>query len=188
MYYFISDRCNAKGEEPEIRVTNSYIEIESPVDKESSMYIYIIPRDEHSAFVAICLEDMLDEILEGMDEDSFDTISDTWPTLAQLLVNGMNDKYHHGALIRLEDADYGDNKWFITSIAGNISFDNADELFCDRTNETIGVVLEQTVNLLKELQERKPSMLRAIGKGVLAGISLGLISGAASALGIDIDK
>lgn len=57
------------------------------------MSTYIIPRGEHSAFVAICLDDMFDRMVEYLDEDSFDTISDTWSTLAQLMINGINDKY-----------------------------------------------------------------------------------------------
>lgn len=188
MYFFVSQRRSAKADEPEIKLTNSYIEIESSIDKESSMFMYIIPRSEHSAFIAICLDDMFDSIVSDLDEDTFETIVDTWPTLAQLLVNGVNDKYQNGALIRLEDADYGDNKWFVASIAGNISFDSQESLFCDRTSETIGLVLEKTTQLLSEVQEREPSTLKAIGKGILAGLGLGLLSGAAQALGIDIDE
>ncbi len=77
MYFFISERRNVNNEEPEIRTTNSYIEIESQVDDESSIFTYIIPRNENSAFVAICLDDMFDNMLENLDEDSFETISNT---------------------------------------------------------------------------------------------------------------
>jgi hypothetical protein len=188
MYVFLSETRNAENNEPALRATNSYIEIEVPFDDEEvSIFMYIIPRNKHSAFVAICLGDMFDEMVEDIDKDSFDTIKDTWPTLACLMINGINDKYQNGALIKLEDADYGDNKWFVASIAGNISFDSEEELFCDRTKESMATVLATTSRLLSELQERKPSMLRAIGKGIMAGLGIGVFTGVAQALGININ-
>jgi len=187
MYFFVSKKRSGKGKEPDIRVTNSYLEIEMPIDDDSSIFTYIVPRSERSVFVLICLDDMFDTLMNELDNDSFETISDTWPTLAELLMNGAKDKYKSGALIRFEDADYGDNKWFVASVAGNISFESEDEIFGDRTMEALEVVMERTKELLTELQEREPSMLKAVGKGILAGLGLGLLSGAAQAFGIDID-
>lgn len=187
MKLFISDKANSKNDEPEITATNSYIELEIPCDDKSSMFCYIIPRGKHSAFIAICLDDMFDSLIEDLDEDKYETLCDTWPTLARMLQNGIKDKYKDGALIKLEDSDYGDNKWFVASIAGNISFESAEELFCERTKETIGIVIGSTNALLSELNSRSPSMLKSFGKGVLKGIgytALGIIAGT---LGINID-
>jgi hypothetical protein len=187
MRYCISDRKNAKAEDPDIRVTNSYIEVEVPIDNNSSVFTYIVPKGEHAAFVLMCLDDMFDNLLENMDEDTIETVCNTWPTLAEMLHNGIKDKYSNGALIKLEDADDGDTKWFMASIAGNISFESAESIFCDRTNEAMGVVWNRTITLLTELQERKPSQWRAMGKGILSGLALGALAIAADALGIDLN-
>jgi hypothetical protein len=188
MRFFVSDRHHAKGDEPHLHGTNSYLEIEVPVDENNSLYTYIIPRGEHSAFVAICLNDMFDKLVDELDDDTYETVAETWPTLATLLHNGIKDKYKNGALIRLEDSDYGDTKWFVASVAGNISFDSEEALFCDRTNDAISVVLEKANQLLTELNENEPSTLKAIGKGLVQGLTLGLFATAAQALGIDIKE
>jgi hypothetical protein len=152
---------------------------------------YIIPRNEHSAFVATCWEHAFDEVIADLDEDTFETIVETWPTLAILFHNGIKDLYREGALILFEDFDYGENKWFIASIAGNISFTSAEELMGERTREVIQVVLARSMQLLIELHENKPSISREIGKGIAKGIGYAIAGtlaiGLAAFLGIDPD-
>ena len=75
------------------------------------------------------------------------------------------------ALIRLEDPDCGEPKWFVASVAGNLNFEKPEEFFGDRTMEVTGLVLEKTNQLLTEIQEKEPSTLRAIGKGLKVGLA-----------------
>jgi hypothetical protein len=173
MKFIFSDRVT-KEETVDYTVTNSYIELEMPFSGSISAYLYLLPRGNHSAFVLACLDDTFDGLVANMDEDTVDIICDTWPTLANLMSCGLKDKYSNGALIRLEDEDCGDIKWFVASIAGNLSFDSMEEVFSPRMMETIRLVLEQTVELITELQERKPSKLKAIGKGFWEGMLTGL--------------
>jgi hypothetical protein len=180
MNFFVSDRQyfpkgKKKENDFEIRPTNSYIELEIPIDEESSIFIYIIPKNQHSAFVAVCLDDMFEKIMDDLDEDTLEIIVDTWPTFAELLYNGIKDKYQNGALIQLEDDDYGEKKWFVASVAGNISFENVEELFGERTAKAIGVVMNRTSELLSELQEKKPSTWTAIKKGFISGLKIGVL-------------
>lgn len=175
MEFFISDKQQAKTD-PEFRFSNSYLEIEVPFTDETSGYLYILQRSESSAFVLVCLDEMFDSMLNDLNEDSLETIAETWPTLMDLIVNGVNEKFQNGALIRMEDPDFCDNKWFVASIAGNISFDSIEDLMCERMNQTISVVFDKSVQLLTELQERQPSMLKAVGKGIINGAIIALLS------------
>jgi hypothetical protein len=184
---FIDKPTNSKSDEPTIRATRCYLEIEWPVNESLCAIIYAIPRTGTSAYIAACWETAFDELLRNLDSHTLETIVETWPTLATLLYNGINDKYREGALIRLEDADYGEMKWFVASVAGNISFDSEDDFFTDRTVDTIQVVMEKSMELMVELQERKPSIIRAVGKGIMAGLSAVAVGAIAVAFGIDPD-
>lgn len=187
MRTFIDERRTSKGEELGSEVTKTYIELEIPIGDSHACVVYIIPRSEHSAFVATCWDHAFDSILEDLDEDTAETISETWPTLATLLNNGVKDLYREGALIVLEDFDDGERKWYCTSIAGNISFENAEKVLSERTNAVLQVVLSKSVQLLTELNENQPSVLREIGKGVGGAIAATLALGVATFLGIDPD-
>jgi hypothetical protein len=145
--------------------------------------MYIIPRGEHSALIATCWDHAFDPILEGIDGDAAETISETWPTLAMLLHNGMKELYRDGALILLEDFDDGERKWYVASVAGNISFENAEELLGERTRAVMQVVLQKSIQLMTELNENEPSAWRAIGKGIGGAIAATLAWGVAAFLG-----
>ncbi len=175
-------------DEPVISTTNSYIEIEIPLNENISSFVYLIPRNSNSVFVVTCWEHFFDDLVSNIDQDDFETISETWPTLGELLINGIKDRYQYGALIVGEDPDYGENKWFIASIAGNISFDNEEELFGERTNEAIGIVLEKSLKVFVELNERSPSMTRAILKGIGAGVGAVVVAALSAFLGVDLDE
>lgn len=184
MRTFIDTRKTSRGDEPGVSVTNGYIELEIPVDRSTALVVYVIPRSEHSAFVATCWDRVFDAVVEDLDDDTAETIVETWPTLATLLGNGATDRYRDGALIRLEDVDDGETKWFVASVAGNISFDSAEEVFGERTQAVIRAVLETSGRLATELNENEPSALRAIGRGLLAGIGAALGLGVAAFLGV----
>jgi len=187
MRMFLDETTHPGSDEPNLRATNCYIELEFPIDDSSCAVIYLIPRTESSVFVATCWGTTFDELLSNPSSQTVDMITETWPTLATLLYNGLSDKYRDGALIKLEDPDYGENKWFVASVAGNISFENADTLFADRTMETINVVVTKSLELMVELQEKKPNMARAFGKGVLTGLGTVALGAVALALGVDPD-
>jgi hypothetical protein len=188
---FIDDRKTSTPDEIGHKVTNTYVEIEIPLGESLGSVLYIIPRSEHSALIATCWDHVFDEMIENLDEDTFETIVETWPTLAILFHNGVKDLYREGALILLEDFDDGEQKWFVASIAGNIAFESAEELFSERTKEVIQVVLARSMQLFTELQEKEPSLLRGIGKGIARGIGAAiggvLAVGLAAFLGVDLD-
>lgn len=176
MRYFIDSTPgpNAVGDEDLMfRVTNNYFELVYPIDKHSYFIINIIPRNDYSAFVACCLGDCFDEVLDNLDDADYrETICDTWPLFARLLQNGVRDKYSEGALIKLEDIDTGDTKWFLASVAGNINFDSIEGLLCDRTMQVVRTVIEKTVELHNELSTKSPSKVKSFFKGFLKGAAI----------------
>lgn len=183
---FFLDNTSGKGlegDEIKFKVTNSYIEVEYELN-ELYAVLYFIPRSNTSFFIATCWDDVFDSILgEVEDEDDLDTIVATWPSLAQLLANGIKDKYSNGALIKLEDADTGEPKWFVASVAGNLNLESEEGLFNERTAEISQLVLTKSLELFVQLQENKPSLLRAFGKGLAAGVGTVLLGGLAAVFG-----
>ncbi len=173
-----------QGDEVKFKATNCYLELEHEME---GVYLvhYVIPRNNTSVFLATCWDRAFDELLS--DEDSLETAVETWPTLGQLLVNGIEDRYSEGALIKLEDFDTGEPKWFLASICGNIDLEDMDSLFSERTAEATRVVVEKSLALFVDLNENKPSLLRAVGKGVAAGIGAVALAGIAAVFGVDLD-
>ena len=183
---FIDQRKTANGEEVGIKTTNSYIECEYPANEDTACIVYIIPRNENSALVATCFEHIFDKLVSNLDEDTSETIAETWPTLAKLLYNGINDLYQEGALVVLEDCDYCENKWFVTSIAGNISFESVEKLFGERMQEALELVISTSMTLWVELNENQPNMLRELVKGFLKGLGIATVATVCALLGINV--
>lgn len=175
MRRFIDERKTAiRDDEIGTKVTHAYFEIEFPLDKDSGLIIYVIPRSKNSAAVMTCWEHAFDELVSNLDEDTYETVARTWPTLAKLIHNGINDRYRDGALIRLEDFDDCEAKWFVASMVGNVSFDNPEDLFCERMQEVTNIVTAKTLQLFQELNENTPNWFEAIGKGFIKGFISGI--------------
>jgi len=155
---------------PNLSVCNRYLEIEIPSDGSLSMFIYLIPRSESSIFIATCWEHIFDSLLEHFDENDWEIICDTWPTLAQLINNSIQNKYGEGILIRLEDSDDGKSKWFLATVSANHDCNDVDDLLDKRTHEIIKFVAERTTQLATELEEKKPNVLQAMGKGFIKSV------------------
>ena len=185
MRSFIARRKTVNGEEVGIKTTNSYIECEYATNEDTACVVYVIPRNENSAWVVACFEHNLDELVSNLDKDTSEAIAETWPTLARLLYNGISDRYQEGALVVLEDSDYCENKWFVASIAGNISFENLEDLFGERMQEVIKLVISTSMTLWVELNENQPNMLREFGKGFFKGVSIAVTATILAFLGID---
>ncbi len=176
MRYFIDSTPgrDAIGDENlMLRATNNYFELIYKIDESTYFIINIIPRNSYSAFVATCLGDCFDEVINNFNDDDYvEMMCDTWPLFMKLLQNGANDKYSEGALIKLEDIDTGDNKWFLTSIAGNLNFDSIEDLLCEQTMQAVRTVIEKTGELYDELSSKSPSKTKAFFKGFLKGATL----------------
>lgn len=176
MRFFIDSTpgCEAVGDENlMLHATNNYIELIYTIDESAYFIVNIIPRNNYSAFVATCLGDCFDEVVDNLDdEDYVETLCDTWPIFVNLLKNELKDKYSEGALIKLEDIDTGDPKWFIASIAGNLNFDSIEDLLCDQTKLAVDTVIAKTVELYKELSTKSPSKTKAFLKGFLKGAAM----------------
>ena len=173
MRFFLDDISgkNLEGDDEfKYQVTNCYIEFEYKLQDETFAVVYLIPKDNHSVLVATCWDTIFDFVLENSDDEDFwETVCETWPDIAQLIANGIQDQYSEGALIKFEDFDTGDLKWFLASIAGNLDLEDIESLVSERTQETIGLVLKKSIEVFQELTEKKPSTIRQVAKGFSRG-------------------
>lgn len=188
MKTFIDQRQTANADGVGIAITKSYIESEQPIDENYSIFAYIIPRDDHSVWVATCFEHVCDELVRESDKQIHEAIADTYPTLANLLKNGIKERYQYGALILMEDSDYCEKKWFVVSIVGNISFNNPEDLLGDRVQQAIELVISQSMTLWIELGENKPNLFHQFGKGFLKGLGAVVVTTMFAFLGIDSEQ
>ena len=181
---FIDD---ATQSELDINVSNSYIELELPQENTKvSLFVYLIPRSESSMFVVTCWDEVFDSIVEQFhDEDVIETAAETWPLFARMLGDGIRDKYREGALIRLEDPDDGDTKWYVGTVVGNLSLDDSDGIFTPRMQQGISLVINRSGELLQEMQERQPNWTTGLWKGIKKGMLASAALAVGAMLGID---
>jgi hypothetical protein len=174
----------AHSSETSTRATNAYLEIEQPLTEGNALIFYIAPRSESSVFVLTCWDHAFDDLIPQLDdENTAETVAETWPILAQLLMNGIKDRYRDGALIRLEDPDDGETKWFVASIAGNLRLDSPDDLMSEPVMKVVQVVLERTMQLHKELMERAPDQGKMFGRAVKGALGAAVLGALAALLG-----
>lgn len=176
-----SERKCPKDKEFEYSSTDSYAELEIPVDDDTSLFLYLVPQSEHSMYLLMSFDDAFDEIINNLDDDTITSaFRKAWPTLYQLIQDGVNDKYSNCALIKTSDFDDGDTKWFLATFVGNYSLDNDSENASERIQDAIKKVEEKALTLLTELSENSPKMfpvvMKSMWKDFLSGIILSLNS------------
>ena len=125
-----------------------------------------------NVYIATCWDDTFHEIFKGLQDETFlQSVCETWPTLLKLITNGLEDKYDEGALIVLEDEDTKQDKWFLVTVRERVNFKKLKKLFNDDVLAGIKLVLGKSMELLRELHERKPKshLAKEIGLGLLKG-------------------
>ncbi|MBV8740126.1 MAG: hypothetical protein JO007_23295 [Alphaproteobacteria bacterium] len=192
MQSFIDERRSSGSEDgPVISVTPRYLQLEVPIDTFKSAYIYFVQRNEGSYFVATCWDNAFDTLIEELDEEQIGHLQQAWPDFLDLLSNGINDRYRDSALIRLEDPDDGETKWFVASVCGNLDPNSAEGILNERSASIVQTVLGRSLQLLNQAESsisqlnelRRPSLGKTLVK-VGVGVALGVL---ASALGVDLD-
>jgi hypothetical protein len=164
----------------QIWITPKYFEWEfsSPNKDGTRLVIYMLPRDQTSFIVAACWENIFDGWLELLLENSAlrKEIDRTWPVFAQIVVNTFKQKYSAGVLSVLKDPDTDEDKFFVTSILGNVDV-TSPLTWRDRGGETVQYIGHLSLLLLEELSTKKLSQLRVVrdsvwdaSKGVLGGL------------------
>lgn len=166
------------------KITNCYIELEYAVEGQY-LVLYFIPVDDFTLAVATCWEHYLDGIEQYLaDATSVQTLVETWPLTAQLLVNGIRDQYSQGALIRSADRDSADQKWFLCTCVGNLDLQNLESFFCERTLEAQRLVVDLSIQVLNEVMTRQPNQFAHYGRKILHG--LGQFAGTAALIGLSV--
>lgn len=173
-------------EEVSVRVTNSYFELEY-FDKKAreSTFVYLLPRCDKSLWVVANWETVFDFVLHRSEQE-LGLIRERFPVLGELIHNGIRDKYGKGALIRLEDPDEGETKWFIAGVAGNLDLEKDDIWSAPQLHQALKRVHEACGQLSQEMAslssdqpdddwtEIKRGFLRGVGK-VAAVTLLGVL-------------
>ncbi|MEA5573485.1 hypothetical protein [Calothrix sp. UHCC 0171] len=185
---FIESRKASGSNEVNIEIVQSYVECEYPIDENNAVVVYIIPRTENSVWVASSFEHAFDDLVINLDRDTYEAIADTWPILANLLENGIKERYQYGALIVMEDSDYCEKKWFVASIVGNISFETLEDLFGQRVQQAIELVISQSMTLWIEIAENKPNLFQQFSKGFLKGLTAAVTATVFAFLGLNSEQ
>ncbi|MGA7934828.1 MAG: hypothetical protein WCA35_14885 [Kovacikia sp.] len=184
MRFFIDSKSNNHGQPDRVkyRTTQHYVELEIPSES-YLMVLYLVPRDRDSAFVVTCWDSVFDQDPANLnDEKSCKAIFETCPNLAHRLTNGIYDRYHEGALLKLEDFDTGKSKWFLAAVVDNLDFMSLDTLLNEQAHQVIGQIMHQSFELLNELYEKQPPVFDTVAKRIGKGLSFGLAVGAAAVL------
>lgn len=137
------------------------------------LIIYLIKKTEKSIFVAACFEHSFDAFIESLDKEQWETVKETWPNVYDLISNGKNGRFKEGAIIRQEDIEDGDLKWFLVASLGNLEFDHLDKESLGPINDVLVLVLDKSWYVLLETQ-KSPSALNAAWKCMKVGFYQGL--------------
>jgi hypothetical protein len=137
-----------------------YIELQKHlVDPAGVSYTYILRWNDSAFLVATCLEHDFDKMLlllrdPKMGSVWLDVIKDTRPTAGRLLENGINARYSNGAVLVMEDPDYGENKNFVGTVVGNVLVNSVKELeealLSDRMMNAYELVLGSSFTIMHE--------------------------------------
>lgn len=129
------------------------IELEFP-GHEGSLFTYLLPQSDNSAWAVACWGDTLDFLLD-MGQN---TIATNWPFMASLLTAGSEKRFGDGALVRIKAPDNDEMRWGVmTEITGMDVRKNADNLWgFPQLLKAIEIVHQASARLYKELKENKP--------------------------------
>ncbi|HXI12042.1 MAG TPA: hypothetical protein VNM92_05285 [Thermoanaerobaculia bacterium] len=161
------------------RSTPSYLEFQKhSVDSPGASYTYLLQWSDHAYFIAACWGHQFDEwvpLLQDrkMGKTWLGVVKETYPTLGQLLENGIAGRYSEGALLNIEDPDDGERKWVVGTVVGNLSVTSVEELeqvlLSDRMMQAYSVVLVSSFIGLEELATRTisaKSKLKSYGRAM----------------------
>lgn len=156
MRFFIDSKPHSEmnGDGLKYKTTPTYAEFERKLEDLYLVY-YFIPRSENSIYVATCWDRYFDDFVAS--EQNLKVIAQTWELFTQLLINGLEKRYSEGSLVKLEDFDTGEEKWFLVSVSGNLDFTSEESVFTPRTDEVTALVVEKSFALFAELLKKEPS-------------------------------
>ena len=164
--------------------TNSYVAVRIAHDQ-VLMTIYFSFRDSRTALVAACWNNVFDSLPLATTDDLEDLAED-YPIIAALVLNAIAQRYSQCALIRMEDYDNGDMKWFMVTVAGNINADAPDDDTWTRLFEALDRVTTASFGVMNAIQDG-PSTLQVVGRSVWRGIKRGLRDSVKISLEVTLD-
>lgn len=123
---------------PQFRPTRRYLEVEIPLGGEASQYVYIMPHsdvDENStggADVVAIWDYVFDDFNGGIhDPRVASKLERRWAVFAQALVDGMQEDFSGGALVRMTDPDEGAMKWACVGKVRDVRWATGDSILED---------------------------------------------------------
>lgn len=155
MKFFMQAGLMLSGDEPQVNAGPSYIEVLLP----GATLAYIIPLSGRRALVAACCTDGFDSILKHDQESFLKDISSAWPTMAELMRNTFNNNITEPCLLRFEDYDTQDMRWFIGQGVENVDFNSHNEQEKERLMMAVYRVCGDALGVFDEMRENKPRTL-----------------------------
>ena len=141
-----------------IHRTSKVIEMEFP-GHQGSMFTYLLPKEDNSAWVVACWGNALDFLNDLEKKDRKSEVTAKWPEMARLLKNGTNKRFAAGALVQVSDPESGELRWGVmTEVKGVDVTQNAGNLWgFPQLLKAIEVVHKASATMYKELKENQPN-------------------------------
>ncbi|MBD0373309.1 MAG: hypothetical protein ICV60_20905 [Pyrinomonadaceae bacterium] len=188
MKFFVNDTGKEVNPEGpwlvEFQTTPSYIEVQ--IEK-GAWVAYFVPLDEHSLLVAACCDDYFD-FLDSADQYVLSDIAATWPKLVALVNNALRSKFSQAVLLKLNDLDTADPKWFVATVVGNLDFKKMQEVIDPRLEKATQLVLSKASEALEEVTTKELSKLSLYWKSIKRGLWEGAKLGAKKAIMQQLDN
>lgn len=135
------------------RVTSAYVELALPLDQNTALMLYYLPRSNHTLWVATCWDECFERFFHRPNSrEVLQQRLQTWPTLGVLLLNGLRQDYARGALVRAKDCDTQVQKWLLVCEVTEVNLTDAATLFGPATQRATELVKARSLQLRQELR------------------------------------
>lgn len=170
MQYFFGPPAKA-----EIRETDSYLEITSPIP-DASLVSYVIKVEGTTWAACTCWEQRFDPIFQQLNNPQYGQIylpefKKIWPSFFRAYDNAVDEQYGNGALAEFYDPDDMNRKWFIASMFQASDLDQLNE----RMVEPVDRVLDLSGKVFLEFRNEVTGWQKAkmMAKGAAVGYRAG---------------
>ena len=171
MEFFFKENNDINGDygQISIKLTSSYLEVTENLSDFLIVY-YIFYLSPTSILVSTSFDYFFDGFLDNLEYYQLDVISETYPSLTQSINNTINHKFHKFALVRFQDFDILDFKWFLITTIGNISLKNSEDLIKPEITNPIHNLISKSIEILGESKNNNISSPKGLVKSFFKGL------------------
>lgn len=150
MDYFVRDAVPPFSEELSIEETPLYIRADSPYvvnDHQLMLTFYVMSLGRDSWLVTTCFLHRMDPFLKGLADPKASQLhyknwTRIFPVWGELMDNAINQRYSRGSLVRFQDPDDSETKWFLGIPVGNLHLETIGDMF---NNERMSAAMDRVL-------------------------------------------